>query len=182
MQKKMEILVVNLSRDAREILSATWRVGTEKKYKSHMKNFAKFCRKSYTDPIQGINGMEIEFLTEYFKTEVGYSSINSARSALASIIKLVCNVPFGKSPLICRLLKGVFNASLALPRSVATLDNTKLFTFIKSKPTLTDCDLKTVSHRLAMRLCLTTGQREQTIKRWDYIKISSESFQSCLKL
>ena len=120
--------------------------------------------------------MGIEFLTEYFKTGVGYSSVNSARSALSSIIKPVCNVPFGKSPLVCRFLKGVFNIRPALPRYVTTWDVTKVFTFIKSKPTLTNCDLKTLSHRLAILLCLTTGQRDRTIKclNLDCIKISSD--------
>ena len=52
----------------------------------------------------------------------------------------------------------------------------KVFTFIKPKPTLTDCDLKTISHRLAIVLCLTTGQRDQTIRclNLDYIKISGD--------
>ena len=95
---------------------------------------------------------------------------------MSSIIKPVCNVPFGKSPLVCRLLKGVFNIRPALPRYVATWDVTKVFTFIKSKPTLTNCGLKTLSHRLAIFLCLITGQRDQTIKclNLDYIKISSD--------
>ena len=54
---------------------------------------------------------------------------------------------------------------------------TKFFnkSFIKSKQSLTDCDLKTISHRLAVLSCLTTGQRDQTIKclNLHYIKISS---------
>ena len=64
----------------------------------------------------------------------------------------------------------------ALPRYVTTWDVTKVFTFIKSKPTLINCDLKTLSHRLAILLCLTTGQRDQTIKclNLDCIKISSD--------
>ena len=120
--------------------------------------------------------MGIEFLTEYFKTGVGYSSVNSARSALSSIIKPVFNVPFGKSSLVCRLLKGVFNIRPALPRYVTTWDVTKVFTSIKSKPTLTNCDLKTLSHSLAIVLYLTTGQIDQTIKclNLDCIKISSD--------
>ena len=120
--------------------------------------------------------MVIEFLTEYFKTGAGYSSVNYARSALSSIIKPVCNVSFEKSPLVCRLLKGVFNIRPAFPRYVTTWDVTKVFTFIKSKPTLTNCDLKTLCHRLAMLLCLTTGQRDQTIKclNLDCIKVSSD--------
>ena len=160
MWKRISMLVVHLSgsfqkenychesRDALEILSVSWRVGTRKRYNFHVEK----------------------------KTGVGYSSVNSAGSALSSIIKPVCNVPFGKSPLVCRFLKGVFNIRPALPRYVTTWDVTKVFTFIKSKPTLTNCDLKTLSHRLAILLCLTTGQRDQTIKclNLDCIKISSD--------
>ena len=147
----------SLSRDALEILSASWRVGTGKRYSSHIERFVKLFRERYTDPIQATTEIVIEFLTEYFKTGVGYSSANSVRSALSSIIKPVCNVPSGKSPLVCRLLKGVFNIRPALPRYVTTWDVTKVFTFIKSKRTLTNCDLKTLSHRLAILLFLTTG-------------------------
>ena len=116
------------------------------------KKVVKFCRERYTDPIQATTEIRIEFLTEYFKTGVSYSSVNSARSALSSIIKPVCNAPFVKSPLVCRLLKWVFNIRPAFPRYAATWDVTKVFTFIKSKPTLTSCDLKTLSHRLAILL------------------------------
>ena len=152
-------------------------MGTGKRYNSHVERFVTFCCEGYTDPIQATTEMGIEFLTEYFKPGVGYSSVNSARSALSSIIKPVCNVPFGKSPLVRRLLKGVFNIRPALPRYVTTWDVTKVFTFIKSKPTFTNCDLKTLSHRLAILLCLTTGQRDQTIQclNLDYIKISSDN-------
>ena len=166
----------SLSRYALEILSASWRVETGKRYNSHVERFVKFCRERYTDPIQATTEMGIEFLTEYFKTGVGYSSVNSARSALSSIIKPVCNVPFGKSPLVCRFLKGVFNIRPALPRYVTTWNVTKVFTFIKSKPIPTNCDLKTLSHTLAILLCLKTGQRYQTIKclNLDCVKISRD--------
>ena len=66
--------------------------------------------------------------------------------------------------MVCRLPKGVFNIRPALPRYVTTWDVTKVYTFIKLKPTPTDCALKTLSHRLAIPFCLTTGQRDQTIK------------------
>ena len=38
--------------------------------------------------------MGIEFLTEYWKTQVGYILVNSARSLLSSIITPICNDPF----------------------------------------------------------------------------------------
>ena len=70
----------------------------------------------------------------------------------------------------------VFNIRPTLPRYVTTWDVTKVFTFIKSKPTITNCDLKAISHRLARLLYLTTGQKDQTIKclNLDCIKISSD--------
>ena len=165
----------SLSRDAFEILSASWRVGTGKRYNSNVKRFVKFCCERYTDPIQATTEMGIELLTEYFRTGVGYSSGNSTRLDLSSIIKPVCNVPFGKSLLVCRLLKEVFNIKSALPRYVTTWDVTKAITFISSKLTHTNCYLKTLSHRSAILLCLTTSRRDQTIKilNLDYIKISS---------
>ena len=70
---------------------------------------------------------------------------------------------FVKLPLVCRLLQGFFNIMPALPRYVTSSEVTKVFTFIKSKATLTDYALKTISHRLAMILCLTTGQRSMFV-------------------
>ena len=180
MWKKMGMLVVHLSgslqkaKHCQEMLLKSYQLCGEWEQEKGTK--VKFCRERYTDPIQATTEMGIEFLTEYSKTEVGYSSFNSARSVLSSIIKPLCNVPFGKSPLVCRLLKVVFNIRPALPRYVATCDVIKVFTFIKSKPTITNCDLKTLSHRLIIILCLTTGQRDQTIKCFnlDCIKICSD--------
>ena len=90
--------------------------------------------------MQATTEIGIEFLTEYFKTRVGYSSVNSVLSALSSILKPVSNVPFGKSLLVCRLFKKVFNIRATLPRYVTAWDVNKVFTFIKSRPTLTDFD------------------------------------------
>ena len=116
-------------------------------------------------------------MTEYFRTERGCSSVNSPRSALSSLIKPVSNVSFRKFPSVRRFVKGVFDIRPALPRYVTTWNVTKVFTFIKSKPILTDCALKILSHRLRMILCLATGQRDPTIKclNLDYVKIFGDT-------
>ena len=139
----------------------------------HMSNYlSSFVLKGTQIPFK----LRIEFLTEYLKTGLGHRSVNSGPSALSSIIRRVCNVLFGKSPLVFRLLKGVFNIRPALPRYVTTWDIIKIFTFIKSKPTLTNCDLKTLFLKLVILLCLTTDQRDQPIKclNLKLINISSE--------
>ena len=60
-------------------------MGTGKRYDTHIERFVRFFRERYTDPIQATTEMGIEFLTEYFKTGVGYSSVNSAGSACQAI-------------------------------------------------------------------------------------------------
>ena len=44
-------------------------------------------------------GKVIKFLTELFRTGIGYSAINTARSALSSIILLPGGWPVGEHPL-----------------------------------------------------------------------------------
>ena len=94
---------------------------------------------------------------------MGYSAVNLARSVLSSMIKPENGITFGENPLVCRLLKGIFNIKPSLPRYTVTWDVGKIFQHIKSLPSLEICNLKTISYRLAILLCLTTGQRDQTI-------------------
>ena len=172
--------------DPVEILSASCRVETGNKNNFHIERFANSFHERCTDPIQATNEMGIEFLTEYFKTRVGYSSVNTARSVLPSFIKPVCNVLFWKLLLLCRPLKGVFNIKPVLSKNVPILCITKvciffqllsafLFLLFKSK-LLQTVTWKTVFHRFTMDLCLPTGQGDQTIEclNLDYIKISSD--------
>ena len=73
----------------------------------------------------------MEFLTEYFNTGVGYSAVNSARSALSSLIKPLHSIPFGKDPLVSRFSRGVFNIAPALARYVTTWNVSKVFQYLK---------------------------------------------------
>ena len=119
--------------------------------------FVDFCHKRQADPLCAITKTGIEFLNEYFNTGVGYSAVNSARSALSSLIKPLHGIPFGKDPLVSRFLRGVFNIRPALPRYVTTWNVSKVFQYLKKQQALVNCDLKAVSHRLAILLCLKQG-------------------------
>ena len=54
----------------------------------------------------------IEFLTMLYKSGVGYSSVNTARSALSSYLTLGKSVSVGQLPLVKTFLKGVYNKNL----------------------------------------------------------------------
>ena len=59
--------------------------------------------------------MIIEFLMMIFNTDVGYSVLNTAKSALLTIIKGEFEQSIGKDPLICRFIKGVSEKRPSLP-------------------------------------------------------------------
>ena len=72
----------------------------------------KFCHERYTDLIQATIVMGIEFLTEYFKTGLGYIVQSILHVQLCEALQnqcVNCNIPFGKLPLVCRILKGILN-------------------------------------------------------------------------
>ena len=78
----------------------------------------------------------VEFLTKYFITGVGYSAVNSARSAFSFLIKPLHGITFGKNPLVSRFLRGVFNIRPALPRYVTTWNVSKVFQYLKKQQAL----------------------------------------------
>ena len=128
-----------------------------------MQRFTQYCHQRNVDPFQATIKIGIEYLTKYFHTGVGYSSVNTARSVLSTIIKTENDIPFGELPLVCRFLKGVFNLRPALPKYSTTWDVSVVLKYRKSLKALKQCDLKSLSYRLAILLCITTGQRDQTL-------------------
>lgn len=57
----------------------------------------------------------LEFLAELFESVFGYSAINTARSALSTIVN-INNVPVGQHPLVKRFMRGIFNERPVLPQ------------------------------------------------------------------
>ena len=152
-----------LYEEATGIIGASWRFSTRQRCQDHMYNFLQHCLQRNINPAQANFKISIEYLTQYFYTRVGYSSVNTARSVLSCILNPENGTSFGEDPLVCRLLKGVFNLKPSLPRYTTTWNVSICPRYIKSLLSLDESDLKTLSYSLAILLCLTTGQRDQTI-------------------
>ena len=52
-------------------------------------------------------GEALDFRTRLFDEGNEHSAINTASSALSTIVTFLCQTPFGKDTLVCRLLKGI---------------------------------------------------------------------------
>ena len=105
-----------LSSATKEILMSSWRSGTRKQYSTYLSRWERYCEENQLSKLNpGLNGA-IEFLTFLFESGLGYSALNTARSALSAILPLFNGIKFGEHPLVGRFLKGVYEQRPALPR------------------------------------------------------------------
>ena len=105
----------------------------------------------------------LEFLTEMFQSGLGYSSINTAKSALSSFYQIIDNRDLGNDPLVKRFMKGIFINKPSLPRYNKIWQVQNVLTFISRMPHNSDLTLLQISEKLALQFMLLTGQRCQTV-------------------
>ncbi|XP_038065690.1 uncharacterized protein LOC119735825 [Patiria miniata] len=98
----------NVSQQATEILMASWREGTRKQYSGYLERWLRFCRQGQVDPICPPVNTVLDFLAELYHSGLGYSALNTARSALSATVVTNNSTTVGNHPLICRFLRGVF--------------------------------------------------------------------------
>ena len=108
----------------------------------------------------------IKFLTNIFKTGVGYSCLNTARSAVSSIVS-IDGKPVGSHPLIVRLLKGMYNLRPSLPKTNVTWEPEILLLYLKTLSPVRLLSLKKLTYKTTTLLWLLSGQRGQTIQLID---------------
>ena len=106
---------------------------------------------------------------------VGYSVINTARSALSTFIT-IDNHTVGMHPLVCRYLKGFFNKFPVLPKYLFTWDVGVELECISSMDTE---NVQHLSQKLATLLAILCGQRaREMLSLMDIRNITME--ETCL--
>jgi hypothetical protein len=105
------------------------------------------------------------FLMELFEDNLGYSAINTARSAISNVVILsdAEHVTVGDHPLIKRFLRGVFNEKPSLPRYKSVWDVSQVLDWLKGLD-IDTIALKLLTIKTTMLLALLSGQRVQTLQ------------------
>ena len=156
-----------ISTKAKDIIMAPWRTGTTKQYEVHLKRWEQFCQSQGINRFDAIVENGFDFLATLFTSGLGYSAMNTARSALSSVLILPNNITFGAHPLVARFLKGVFELKPSLPRYSSIWDVSIVLQHLRSLGPPTQLDLKSLTKKTTMLLCLLTGQRCQTLTKLD---------------
>ena len=90
------------------------------------------------------------YLTAQFHAGHGYRSLNVYRSAISSIHPKLDGYGVGSHPLVCRLLKGVFNKRPPLPKYHSTWSVESVIAYVSSMGPNNSLCLKQLTHKLAI--------------------------------
>jgi site-specific recombinase XerD len=156
-----------ISDETINISNASWRDSTKQQYRNYHQKWLQFCSKKQINPFKANINNVLSFLTDLFKSGLGYSSMNTARCALSSYFSLDNSVNISSNVLVKRFMKGVYTLRPALPRYNVTWDVNVVLTYLKGLSPLESLSLLQISQKLLMLLLLLSGQRGQTIHLMD---------------
>ena len=138
--------------------------GTQKHYKCYLQKWEQHCCERSINPISPKVGTAIDFLHEFYKEGLSYSTLNTVRSALSIVVQPIDNFTFGNHPLVTRYMQGVFVNRPALSRYKQIWDVSVVIKYLKSLAENTQLSLQDLTMKTTMLLALVTGQRFQTIQ------------------
>lgn len=108
--------------------------------------------------------MVCDFLTDQFDgSKKSYSTINSYRSALSSVLLPVDGHPLGEHPIIIRLLKGMFVCRPPQPKYTCTWDVDILLKYLEKWYPLAALTRKQLTLKTVALMALVSAQRSQTL-------------------
>jgi hypothetical protein len=96
-----------------------------------------------------------------YGNRLGYSGINTVRSALSALLSLGYTDSLGEY----RLMKGVFNQRPALPRYQHIWDVNSVLEYLALLNPVNVLSFYTLTLKCVMLLCLLSGQRVQTLQQ-----------------
>ena len=150
----------SVSDDVKNLMMSSWAKGSIKSYATPIKRWLEFSNEYHIDPFNATFEQGAEFIAQHFhNTEVKYSVINTMRSALSTIIAPRNGISFGKSPIVTRMLRGVFKRRPSLPKYTMIYDVSVVLNFLSTITPNGDISLELLVHKLVALMCLLAGQR-----------------------
>ena len=157
---------------------SSWRQSTKRQYYGYIARWLHFSSQRQIDPMQTDAAQVLAFLTSLFEHGLGYSSLNVARSAIASFVVLKDGASVGCHPMITRFLKGVFTLRPPAPRYNRIWDVKLVFDVLRKWAPAPTLDLKYLTLKLVMLVALVSAQRGQTLHklRLDHMYCKGSTF------
>ena len=156
-----------LSKEATDLMLSSWRPKTNKSYDSLFAKWHCWCSGRGLDPFSGPIAQVANFLAHLYKDGYQYSSVNAYRSAISSVHEKVDGYMIGQHPMICRFIKGIFQARPPLPCYSHTWDVQKVLSYLTSLGEDPSLSLKHLSWKVTMLLALSRPSRSADLSKLD---------------
>ena len=144
---------------------SSWQTGTKKQYNTYLGKWLEFCRQGEVNKYTPTINQALSFLKSLQDKGLSYSAINTARSALSTIISVPDCHTFGSHPLETRFMKGVYEKLKPQPKYTQIWDVLlvlKYLATLKLNSLLSSKNL-TLKHVMLLLLLLVSSQHGQGI-------------------
>ncbi|CAB4006473.1 Pre-mRNA-splicing factor cwc-26, partial [Paramuricea clavata] len=85
-----------ISKEAASVIVQAWRPASQKQCKYYLQKWEQHCCERSINPISPNVGTAIDFLHEFYKEGLSYSTLNTVQSALSSVVQPIDNFTFEK--------------------------------------------------------------------------------------
>ena len=160
------------------MILASWRDSTKKQYISYIRRWIIFSSEHHYDIFSTDVAHVLDFLSALYKEGLGYSAINTARSAMSTFLGVNAKEPIGAQALVVRFMKGVARNRPTLPRYQCIWDVNVVFNMFRQQPLAQYLSLYDLTLRTVTLLALVSAQRCQSLHLLDIdtMSVSKDSY------
>lgn len=155
--------LTGVSDAAQEILTHSWRGSTKTKYEGYLRKWKAYCELHKHNWLDTDVTTCVNFLAKLHLEGLGYSGVNTARSALSAVTTIPGGNRVGEHPLVKRLLRGIYSRNPPTPRYDCVWDVNLVFKFLRDVKSPGELSLKELSLYTVTLLLILSAERCQTI-------------------
>ena len=155
-----------------DILMASWREGTKKRYEGPWRLWTSWCVSRNQCPFSATVAEVLQFLTEQFHTrKLSYRTVGVYKSCISQLHDPIDGQPLGTLPLLSRFMKGVFELRPPTPKICVTWSVGTLLEHLKNMEPNENLSLKELTLKTTILLPLTSSARahELAALHLDYV-------------
>jgi len=155
---------LGLSSETEKLLLSSCSQASKTQYDSYLRRWKVFCSSKNIEPMSSNIANVLDFFTSLYKSNLGYSAINTSRSALSLLLPPIDGFTIGTHPLVKRALKAIGKMKPPRPRYTSTWDVNDVLDVFRKWSNNSDLSIKFLTLKMVGLLALVSAQRVQTLK------------------
>ena len=147
----------SISDESFNLVAGSWRKSSSDRYDAAWRSFKDFLSSRGVSLDQVDLKAISDYLSHLFAKRLAYRTICLHRSVISMTLPHIDGVAIGEHPLICRLIKGIFNKRPPTRRAFDAWDVSKVFKVFSSWPA--PLSLKQTQRKAAFLVAMATARR-----------------------